>query len=121
MFDNTFLARVFWKVACALAVPLCLAVGAWKALTPSHAVAAPPPAVELPSQWDGRRLRPLVLTEVEQRFARQVPGRIARMTDGDNVLVVRTVLKPTRMLHPAADCYRGVGWRIEHVRLQLDG
>jgi len=120
MFDNTFLARVFWKCACALAVPLCLAAGAWNALASSHAAAAPRPPLELPSQWDGRRLRPLVLTDVEQRFAKQFPGRIARMTDGDNVIVLRTVIKPTRMLHPAADCYRGVGWRIEHVRLQLD-
>ncbi|MEJ6023599.1 hypothetical protein [Ramlibacter sp. PS4R-6] len=120
MFDNTFLARVLWKCACAAAVPLCLAIAAVQALAPARAVARPQPAVELPSQWDGRRLRPLVLTEVEQRFARHFPGRIARMTDGENMLVLRTVVQPTRMLHPAADCYRGVGWRIEHVRLQLD-
>jgi hypothetical protein len=62
-----------------------------------------------------------VLTEVEQRFARQFPGSLARLTDGQRVLVLRTVLQPTRMLHPAADCYRGLGWRIAHARLQQDG
>jgi hypothetical protein len=120
MFDNTFLGRVFWKLACAAAVPQCLAAGTWNAIARSHGSAMQPPAMELPAQWEGKPLRPLVLTDVERRFAGQFPGRIDRMTDGDNILVMRTVLKPTRMLHPAADCYRGVGWRVEHIRLQLD-
>ena len=75
---------------------------------------------EFPSEWNGKPLRPLVLTEVEQRFARQFPGTLARLTDGERVLVLRNVLRPTRMLHPAADCYRGLGWRITHVQLQRD-
>jgi hypothetical protein len=117
MLENTFLGRVLWKCACAALVPACIAIGMYKALAPSAADAKDRPAIELPSQWEGRPLRPLVLTEVEQRFARQFPGRIARMTDGEHVLVLRTVLAPTRMLHPAADCFRGLGWRIEHVHL----
>jgi hypothetical protein len=120
MFENTFLQRVFWKSACAAIVPLCLGVAAWKALT-AHASQPAAPAIELPSQWNGRPVRPLVLTEVEQRFARQFPGAIARMTDGEQVVVLRTVLRPTRMLHPAADCYRGIGWRVQDAKLQQDG
>ncbi|MDB5914465.1 MAG: hypothetical protein JWP22_3140 [Ramlibacter sp.] len=61
-----------------------------------------------------------MLTEVEQRFARQFPGTLARLTDGQQVLVLRTVLQPTRMLHPAADCYRGLGWRVAQEQLQQD-
>jgi hypothetical protein len=120
MFDNTFLARVFWKFACAVAVPLCLAIAAHNLIASTHPTLGAQQPVELPSQWDGRPVRPLVLTEVEQRFARQFPGRIARLTDGESVLVLRTVVRPTRMLHPAADCYRGIGWRVDNVHLQLD-
>ncbi len=120
MFDNTFVNRVVYKLACALLLPLCLAIASWKAWSAPHAPPAAPPAPEFPSQWQGRPLRPLVLTEVEQRFARQFPGSLARLTDGEDVLVLRTVLRPTRMLHPAADCYRGLGWRVTHVQLQQD-
>ena len=120
MLDNTFLNRVFFKLACALLAPLCLAIAAWKAWEVPAQASPPPAAPEFPSEWEGRPLRPLVLTEVEQRFARQFPGSLARLTDGERVLVLRTVLQPTRMLHPAADCYRGLGWRVVHARLQRD-
>jgi hypothetical protein len=75
---------------------------------------------EPPMLWSGRPLRPLALGEVEQRFARRFPGRIARLTDGEQVLVWREVRAPTRMLHPAADCYRGLGYRIDEARLEHD-
>jgi hypothetical protein len=120
MFDNTFLNRVYYKLACALLLPLCLAIAGWKLVGATHAAPAATPASEFPSQWQGRPLRPLMLTEVEQRFARQFPGTLARLTDGEQVLVLRTVLQPTRLLHPAADCYRGLGWRVAHEQLQQD-
>jgi hypothetical protein len=75
---------------------------------------------EAPRLWQGRALRPLALSAVEQRFAAQFPGRIARFTDGEQLLVLRDVRVPTRMLHPAADCYRGLGYRIEQARLERD-
>ncbi len=65
------------------------------------------------SAWDGAPLRPLALSDVEQRFAARLPGAIARTTDGRRTLVLRQVAMPTRMLHPAADCYRALGFRIE--------
>ena len=83
-------------------------------------VAAPQAAAELPASWDGHALRPLALSAVEQRFAAQFPGHVARLTDGEQVLVWRDVQRPTRMLHPAADCYRGLGYRIEQARLEQD-
>lgn len=82
--------------------------------------AAEASAPELPRTWDGRRLRPLALSPVEHRFAARFPGHIARLTDGDSVLVLRTVSQPTRMLHPAADCYRGLGYTIREARLERD-
>ncbi len=77
-------------------------------------------APEWPTQWEGRALRPLALSAVEMRFASRFPGHIARLTDGAQVVVLRDVREPTRMLHPAADCYRGLGYRIEQAQLEQD-
>ena len=81
---------------------------------------APTASPEWPVAWEGRALRPLALSAVEQRFAARFPGHIARLTDGDQVLVLRTVTEPTRLLHPAADCYRGLGYRIRNAQLEQD-
>jgi hypothetical protein len=77
-------------------------------------------ADEWPREWDGVALRPLAMSPLELRFAAQFPGRIARFAHGDEVLVLREVQRPTRMLHPAADCYRGLGYRIDDARLERD-
>ena len=80
-------------------------------------------AIEWPETWHGRPLRPLALSDVEQRFAQGFPGRIARLTDDHNVLVWRLLTRPTRMLHPATDCYKALGWHIsdEHLEQQVSG
>lgn len=121
MFDNSFLQRVLFKSLCALLLPACVVWGAVATWARPHAPAArATPSHELPAQWQGQPLRPLALSEVEQRFARQFPGTLARMTDGRQVLVLRAVERPTRMLHPAADCYRGLGYSIDREQLTLD-
>ncbi len=77
-------------------------------------------ATEWPATWHGKPLRPLAFSAVEQRFAARFPGRMARLTDGEQVLVLREVRQPTRRLHPAADCYRGLGYRIRQAQLERD-
>jgi hypothetical protein len=86
----------------------------------ASAVSSPADSGEWPREWEGRPLRPLAVSAVEQRFAAQFPGRIARLTDGEQVLVWRAVRAPTRMLHPAVDCYRGLGYRVAQARLEAD-
>jgi hypothetical protein len=78
------------------------------------------PSFEWPATWDGRPLRPLAPSALEQRFAARFPGAIVRLTDGERELVLREVNEPTRMLHPAADCFRGVGYRVAGERLEVD-
>jgi hypothetical protein len=73
-----------------------------------------------PTAFEGRPLTALPLGDVEQRFGEAFPGRIARFTDGGRGLVVRWVHDPTRRLHPAADCYRGLGYSITPAPLRLD-
>lgn len=106
-----------------LGAALCASAPLWPEPA-APAGAAPSAAVrtawELPQAWDGKPLRPLALSAVEQRFAAHFPGRLARLTDGEAVLVWRRVERPTRMLHPAADCYRALGYRIEHAALEDD-
>jgi hypothetical protein len=121
MFDNRFQNRVLSKALCAVLLPACMlwgAVASWA--RPQPGAVQDPPGFELPAQWQGQTLRPLALSEVEQRFARRFPGTLARMTDGRDVLVLRYVRAPTRMLHPAEDCYRGLGYRIASQQLRLD-
>jgi hypothetical protein len=104
----------------ALMIVALLLAAALPLFMPRHEAQAATPHVEWPREWDGRELRPLATTAVEQRFAARFPGAIARFSDGERVLVLRRVRQPTRMLHPAADCFRGLGYRIEQARLERD-
>lgn len=111
---------VAWKAALFVVMLLC---ALWPLLRTADAHddnAAAPAVAEWPQTWQGQPLRPLALSAVEQRFADRFPGRIARLTDDAQLLVLRDVTAPTRMLHPAADCYRGLGYRIEQARLERD-
>lgn len=100
----------------------------WCAMLPlagngaAGATAAPATAAtqwaEWPREWQGQPLQPLARSAVEQRFAERFPGRIARFrAAGGDELVLRDVQRPTRMLHPAADCWRGIGWQVGTPRL----
>ena len=76
---------------------------------------------EWPHEIDGETLRPLALGDVERRFAARFPGEIARFASHDSVWILRRVERPTRMLHPAADCYRGLGYLIRDEHLTTTG
>jgi exosortase/archaeosortase family protein len=118
---NRFVHRIAHKAAFAGVMAVCATLSvaqAWPGRSTASINAAA--SVEWPSEWDGAPLRPLALGEVEQRFAQRFPGSIARLTDGEGVFVMRQVNQPTRMLHPAADCYRALGYRITQVRLERD-
>ncbi len=119
---NHFVNRVLHKTLWAALLPLCALWGIVQAVA-EHLAQQPAtlsmPSVEWPTVWQGSPLRPLALSEVEQRFASHFPGTLARLTDGRLVLVLRQVNQPTRMLHPATDCYRGLGYRIHSEQLEV--
>ncbi|HVK32985.1 MAG TPA: hypothetical protein VM845_10830 [Burkholderiaceae bacterium] len=99
----------------------------WCATLPLARTQQPParpaaaPSAEWPAEWRGQALQPLASSAVERRFAAQFPGRIARFALADqSELVLREVSRPTRMLHPAADCWRGIGWQVRATRLVQD-
>ena len=128
--ENRFLNRVLHKALWAAALPLCTLVGVAQVVNDRYHAAdtgivtdAPHTLAqterELPTQWHGAALRPLALSDVELRFAKHFPGTVARLTDDRQTLVLRTVNQPTRMLHPATDCYRGLGYRIHSEQLEV--
>lgn len=74
-----------------------------------------------PQQFAGRVLEELPLSDRERFFAHDFPGRIARFSDGERELVIRWVDRPTRKLHPAADCLRGAGYEVVPQPIAVDG
>ena len=73
-----------------------------------------------PHQFAGQSLRRLPLSERETRFLLEFPGKIARFTDGSRELIVRWVTTPTRKLHSASDCFRGLGFSISPAAAHAD-
>jgi hypothetical protein len=65
-----------------------------------------------PAQYEGRSLTALPLTPRENSFVRDFPGRVGRFSDGEREIIIRWVDAPTRRLHSAADCFRGIGYSI---------
>jgi len=113
--------RSSWMYGVAPAL-IAAALTAQAARQPTGAELAPrvESLAEWPTLWDGMPLRPLALSAVERRFAQRFPGRIGRFDNGGRTLVLREVREPTRMLHPAVDCYRGLGYEVDTPVLERD-
>ncbi len=129
LLQNRFVDRIAHKALFAVAMTASLLFGFADLMLGSQTPPSPTEASlssgtadfgEWAATWDGNPLRPMALSAVEHRFAQQFPGSIARMTDGDSLFVLRRVDAPTRMLHPAVDCYRALGYRIDQARLERD-
>ena len=73
-----------------------------------------------PTQFEGKTLTELPLTQLEQRFATDFPGRIGRFTDGEREIVIRWVTEATRKLHPASDCFQGIGYSVKPLAVHRD-
>ncbi len=89
-------------------------------LRPAEVQADAPARVDWPTHFRDRPLTPLPLSELELRFARRFPGAIARFSDGERVLILRQVDRPTRQLHPATDCFAALGYSIDRPRPSAD-
>ena len=112
------LASPAWLIPLVIVCFLCSAVVSWSKTQVS--VPQNTQHIEWPRQWQGRALQPLALSPVENRFAANFAGHIGRFSDGQRQIVLRHVQRPTRMLHPASDCYKGLGYRIAHEQLEYD-
>lgn len=73
-----------------------------------------------PTSFDGKALTALPLSEREGRFNSNFPGRISRFTDGRREIIIRWTTSATRKLHPATDCFEGIGYRTSPLPLYVD-
>jgi hypothetical protein len=74
-----------------------------------------------PTYFHGRTLHELPMGARERAFLSGFPGDVGRFTDGERDIVMRWVTQPTRRLHPAEDCYRGLGFETSSSRILRDG
>jgi len=81
----------------------------------SNGAAASAPFPGWPTEYEGRVLVELPLTQKEAAFVQDFPGRVGRFTDGRREIIIRWVGAPTRKLHAAADCFRGSGYTITPI------
>jgi hypothetical protein len=84
------------------------------------AVGARSVSVEWPTHFRGQPLTQLPPTPLEARFASRFPGAVARFTDGEQLLILRRVRQPTRLLHPASDCFRAAGYALGTAAAAVD-
>ncbi|HCE46010.1 MAG TPA: hypothetical protein DET40_20890 [Lentisphaeria bacterium] len=60
------------------------------------------------------------LSSKEKIFFSKFPGKAAKFSDGTRTMILRTVNTPTRLLHPAMECFRGMGYSTSGNGIQLD-
>jgi hypothetical protein len=73
-----------------------------------------------PTEFEGKTLTSLPLTELEKRFTSDFPGKIGRFSDGKREIIIRWVTEATRKMHPASDCFQGIGYDVKPLPLRRD-
>lgn len=71
-----------------------------------------------PARHEGRALTMLAPAPEDAWLANRFPGKIARFSDGARQIVLRWTPGATRLLHPAATCFRGSGYTIDHAPMR---
>lgn len=108
--------KTFYVVAC-----LSAALAPWLFAQPKMQSRESPTLFSgWPTSFKGRALTMLPLSERERRFSRDFPGQTARFTDGEREIIIRRVTEATRKLHPASDCFEGIGYRVRPLPLRVD-
>ncbi len=101
------------RVACF--VIACLAAAAAPLVSSSTRPASDAAFPGWPHTFEGQSLSRLPLSDREASFAEGFPGRVGRFGAGGREVVMRWVSEETRMLHPAADCFEGLGYTTRRL------
>jgi len=104
-------------IACVIAAGTPFVTARFESPVTSAAVA---PFPGWASTFEGKPLTQLPLNEMENTFASGFPGRIMRFSDGEREIIVRWVTEATRMLHPASDCFQGLGYTVKPLAAHRD-
>lgn len=75
-------------------------------------------AVAWPVSYNGMPLTQVPLDPRDAAFTADFPGHVGRFSDGRREIVIRWVTSATRKLHPASDCFRGLGYSITPVPMR---
>lgn len=73
-----------------------------------------------PTVFEGMPLSQLPMTDKERGFNRDFPGKIGRFTDGTREIIIRYIERPSRSVHPSADCLKGSGYQVEPQPISRD-
>jgi hypothetical protein len=76
--------------------------------------------IEWPGELEGKPLQMIELSGAEKSFLADFPGSVGRFTDGSREIIIRTIDRETRKLHPAADCLKGAGYTVKPMPLFVD-
>lgn len=79
----------------------------------TNAEVRPTMAITWPETWNDQPLEPLALTAKEAVFAQGFPGEIRKFRAGSDLLILRWMAQPSRKLHPAADCFKAMGFTVK--------
>ena len=109
--------RSYYIVACALAALMPFVSARFETPAPGAAAVAFP---GWPGTFAGKTLTQLPLNEMEKQFATEFPGRIARFSDGEREIIIRWVTEATRKMHPASDCFQGLGYSVKPLAAYRD-
>jgi exosortase/archaeosortase family protein len=75
-----------------------------------------------PKSWEGRTLVPVRASAETENFWRGFPGEYREfLIAPEGRVVLRFAREATRRLHPAEDCFRGAGYKINPMPLESDG
>ena len=72
--------------------------------------------INWPVKIEGRVLKEVPVYNENKKlksFLADFPGQVKIFSDGERIYIIRFVRKITRKLHPASDCYRAAGYRVE--------
>ena len=73
-----------------------------------------------PSYFMGIPLVSIPMSKDEAQFYEGFPGSSAQFQAGSERIILRRVTQATRKLHPASDCFKGMGYAVEEGGLQRD-
>jgi hypothetical protein len=108
---NSYSLKLFFPTLLAICAPFFLDTSIFFQPSSSHFLG-------WPTHYEKKSLKRLKLTEKEKGFLNAFPGKIARFTDGRRELIIRWIEEPTRRLHPASDCFKGMGYTIVPQAIQ---
>ncbi len=103
-------------LVCLAMIPAAIAA----ARTSAPAQGNPAIDVEWPLQWNKQSLQREPLSRESEQFAARFPGGMAQFTTGNATVLFRFTERPTRMMHPAEDCYEGIGFQVKPLPAEQD-